>query len=161
MTQQDETPVQAEPQAASEGTTAAVPEPTEGAASETAAKVEEKLPSEAVAEVPEGTNISAEPTPIEAPVGTEPAPVPAAEPAPAPVPEPAPAPVPEPAKPAAGKAAPGKKPATPAAPEKKPVGAAALKKAEPAKKTEEKKEPAKKPADDKTKKPAVDEKKKV
>ncbi len=122
LTQEDETSVKAEPQAASEETAAAasVPEPTAGAASETAAKVEEKLPSEAVAEVPESVNISTEPTPVEAPVGTEPVPAPAAEPAPAPVaepvPEPAPAPVPEPAKPAAGKTAPGKKPATPAAP---------------------------------------------
>jgi len=135
---------------------AAAPEPTEGLASDTAAKAEEKLPTEAVAEVPEAAAISTEPAPVEAPA-------PAAEPAPAPepTPEPTPAPAPEPAKPAAGKAALGKKPATPAAPEKKPVGAAALKKPEP-KKAEEKKEPAKKPAaDDKTKKPAADDKKKT
>ncbi|CAF1655465.1 unnamed protein product, partial [Adineta ricciae] len=145
LAQEDETSVKAEPQAASEesvATDATVPESTEGAASETAAKVEEKLPSEAVAEVPESANISTEPTPVEAPVGSEPAPAPAAEPTPPPVPEP------EPAKPAAGKAAPAKKSAVP---EKKPVGAAALKKPEPAKKVEEKKEPAKKPAEEKKK----------
>lgn len=144
---------------------AAAPEPAEGLASDTAVKAEEKLPTEAVAEVPAAAAISTEPTPVEAPIGTETAPAApaAAEPAPAPAAEPAPAPAPEPepAKAAAGKAAPGKKPATPAAPEKKPVGAAALKKPEP-KKAEEKKEPAKKPAaDDKTKKPAADDKKKV
>ncbi|CAF1572028.1 unnamed protein product, partial [Adineta ricciae] len=176
LAQEDEQAVKAEaPAAASEETSvaaAAPPEPTEGAASETAAKVEEKLPSEAVAEVPESANITTEPTPVEAPVGTEPTPAPApAAAAPEPVPEPAPAPAPAPEpepekKPAAGKAAPAKKPATPAAPEKKPVGAAALKKPEPAKKAdekkvEEKKEPAKKPVDDKTKKPAADDKKKA
>ena len=65
LAQEDEAPVQAEPQAASEETTTAAVEPTEGAASETAAKLEEKLPSEAVAEVPESANISTEPTPVE------------------------------------------------------------------------------------------------
>ena len=145
LAQEDEVAVQAAPQAASEQPSA---EAVEGVASDTAAKVEEKLPSEAVAEVPESENISTEPTPIEAPVGTEPAPV--AEPVPEPVPEPAP----EPVKPAAGKAAPAKKPA---AVEKKPVGAAALKKPEPAKKADEKKEAAAPAA----KKPAADEKKKV
>ncbi|UJR09906.1 hypothetical protein I4U23_014128 [Adineta vaga] len=160
LAQEDETSVKAEPQATIEEPVASetpIPEPTEGAASETAAKVEEKLPSEAVAEVPESANISTEPTPVEAPVGSEPEPTPVTEP----IPVPEPTPVAEPAKPTAGKAAPAKKPATPAAPEKKPVGAAALKKPEPtkkveekkepAKKTEEKKEPAKKPADDKKK----------
>lgn len=138
----------------------AASEPVDGVASDTAAKAEEKLPTEVVAETPESANISTEPAPVEAPVGSEPAPTPAAEPEPAPTPAaepepaPAPAPTPEPAKPAAGKAAPGKKPATPAAPEKKPVGQSALKKPEPAKKVEEKKEPA-------AKKPAADDKKKT
>jgi hypothetical protein len=152
LAQEDETAVQA--------TSEQTIEPTEGVASDTAAKVEEKLPSEMVAEVPESANISTEPTPVEAPVGTEPVPATVAEPepAPAPVPEPVAVPVPEPVKPAAGKAALAKKPAVV---EKKPVGAAALKKPEPVKKPEEKKEPAKKPAEDKTKKPVVDEKKKV
>lgn len=160
LAQEDE---QSTPAAAGEeALVSAAPEPADGVASDTAAKVEEKLPTEAVAETPESENISTEPTPVEAPVGSEPAPAPAAEPAPEPAPapapvsepEPAPAPAAEPAKPAAGKAAPAKKPATPAAPEKKPAGQSALKKPEPAKKVEEKKEPA-------AKKPAADDKKKV
>ncbi|CAF1068172.1 unnamed protein product, partial [Rotaria sordida] len=145
MAQEDQT----ELQAASVETTAASSE----LASDTAAKVEEKLLSEAVTSITETTDISTGPTPTpvaESAPAAEPAPTePAPEPTPAPVaePEPAPAPEPEPAKPAAGKTAPGKKPA--AVPEKKPVGAAALKKPEPTKKPEEKKEPAKKPEEKK------------
>ena len=129
----------AAPATSDEPALTSAPEPTDGAASDTAAKLEEKLPSEAVAEVPASAAISTEPTPVEAPIGTKPA---VAE-----------------KKPAEKKPAVAEK--KPAAVEKKPVGAAALKKPEPAKKAEEKKEPAKKPAEDKTKKPVVEEKKQV
>ncbi|CAF0817484.1 unnamed protein product, partial [Didymodactylos carnosus] len=112
---------------------------TDAAASETEAKKEEKLPSEAVAEIPADAAASTEPALVAAPVAEPEA---AAKPASTPA-----------GKTALKKGVEEKKPA--AVPEKKPVGAAAKKAVEPAKKPEPEKKDTKK-VDDKKK---VDEKK--
>ncbi|CAF0741448.1 unnamed protein product, partial [Didymodactylos carnosus] len=112
-------------EAAATASTESVQPQSDGVASDTAAKQEEKLPSEAVAEIPADATIPTETAPVEAPVVAPAAKTSAPD-----------------TKTTTKKGAEEKKPA--AAPEKKPLGTAAKKTVEPAKKPEPEKKDTKK-----------------